>query len=467
MKSMRSTSVVALALVLVIALCNASDSSSLIHQKIDADPPNVDVSERFLSLPQSLEVSSEIFDNSCPVCDTDKLDVLDRFVKSTLFKYKRLIRNSSSFTRFRRALRRPLILRRYNKRVSAEAITFILRDTASHFSALADTAHVTQNSIPDSDFLSNIYAVLEEVATSSALFVSEVSNVLQGNDVVMAGVVATSVLSILVFFERFTLATMSTVTYSAMTEVVVPEMSIQGNMDAFSVDALDTVFSDVMTFLSARGDTSGLISAIGSITANISNLKDRLTQLHSKADVVSTGKSTTKAGSDTTMQFEAFAEVISLIDGMSFTVLSSVIGLAVAIPQVIGGIATHTVGLFQQHIETIVTLVNSTSSSSREMLDEKDKASAVSGETLYYQWCIKKNPLEMNDDPLPFPQISPCAYPLLIVTSPIWLPALLVFDLIYRIKNPPPSSASWSQVRCQMDALSCQNDALVASLPSL
>jgi hypothetical protein len=67
------------------------------------------------------------------------------------------------------------------------------------------------------------------------------------------------------------------------------------------VDA-DAVFSDVMTFLSARGDTSGLISAIGSVTANISNLKDRLIQLHSKADVVSTSESTTNAGSDTTMR---------------------------------------------------------------------------------------------------------------------------------------------------------------------
>jgi hypothetical protein len=133
------------------------------------------------------------------------------------------------------------------------------------------------------------------------------------------------------------------------------------------VDA-DAVFSDVVTFLSVRGDRSGLISAIGSVTANISNLKDRLIQLHPKADVVSSSESTTNAGSDTTMRLEAFAEVVSLIDGIVFTVLSSVISLAAAIPQVIGGLAIGTVGLFQQRVEAIVTLVNSTSSSSRETL---------------------------------------------------------------------------------------------------
>jgi hypothetical protein len=232
------------------------------------------------------------------------------------------------------------------------------------------------------------------------------------------------------------------------------------------VDA-DAVFSDVVTFLSVRGDRSGLISAIGSITANISNLKDRLIQLHSKADVVSTSESTTNAGSDTTMQLEAFAEVVSLMDGVSFTVLSSVISLAAAIPQVIGGLAIGTVGLFQQRVEAIVTLVNSTSSSSRETLEEKAIFSPVSGDTLHYLWCIQRNPLEMNDvEFIPSPQISPCAYPLLIVTSPIWLPALLVFVLIYRKNNPPPSSASWSQVQCRMDALSCQNGTCcVASEP--
>jgi hypothetical protein len=467
MMSMGSTRVVvALTLALVLALCDASDRSRLFHNQIDADPPSVDVSDRLLSLLQTLEVDSpELFDNSCPVCDTDKLDVLDRFVKSTLFKYKRLIRNSSSFTRFRRALRRPLIRRHYNKRVSAETITPILQDTASHFSALADTARVTQNSIPDSDSLTDVYSILAEVATSSALFVTEVSNVLQNNDATTAGIVATSVLSILGFFERFTLATISTVTYFATTEVVVPE-SVQGNVDIFSVDALDDVFSDVMTFLSARGDTSGLISAIGSATANISNLKDHLLQLHSQADAVSQSKSTADAGSDATMQFEAYAEVVSLMDGMSFTVLSSAIGLAAAIPPIIGGIATGTVGLFQQRIQAIVSLVDSTSSSSREMLEEKAISSAVSGDTLYYQWCIKKNPLEMNDDePIPNLQISPCAYPLLIVTSPIWLPALLIFLLLYWFNGR--RNTFWSQVQCPMDSLSCQNDALAASLPSL
>jgi hypothetical protein len=478
MMSMGSTHVVALALALVLALCDASDRSSLFHNQIDADPPSVDVSDRLLSLPLSLEVGGfETFD-SCPVCDTDKLDVLDRFVKSTLFKYKRLIRNSSSFTRFRRALRRPLIRRHYNKRVSAETITPILQDTASHFSALADTARVTQKSIPDSDSLTDVYAILAEVATSSALFVTEVSSILQNNDATAAGIVATSVLSILGFFERFTLATISTITYFATAEIVVPENSVQGNVDIFSVDALDDVLSDVMTFLSARGDTSGLISVIGSATANISNLKDRLLQLHSQADAVSQSKSTTDAGSDATMQFEAYAEVVSLMDGMSFTVLSSAIGLAVAIPPVIGRIATHTVGLFHKRITTLVTLVNSTSSSSHEMFDGEAKGSFVSGDTLFYRWCIKKFPPKDDEEcesPFICLQISPCVYPLLILTSPIWLPALLVFVLIYRINNPPvrpppvspPASASWNQVQCHMDALSCQNDALAASLPSL
>jgi hypothetical protein len=222
-----------------------------------------------------------------------------------------------------------------------------------------------------------------------------------------------------------------------------------------------------LTFLSVRGDRSGLITAIGIVDANMLNLNDRLVLLNSQSDEVWISNSITAAGSATT-QIEGVAPVVSLIDGIAFTVLSSVLNLAVAVPPVIGGIATHTVGLFQQRIETIVTLVNTTSSSSHEMFDEEARGSFVSGDTLFYRWCIKKYPPKQDEEcgcPLAYLEISPCAYPLLILTSPIWLPALLLFVLIYRKNNP--SSVSWSRVQCQMKTLSCQNDALAASLPSL
>jgi phage-related protein len=65
------------------------------------------------------------------------------------------------------------------------------------------------------------------------------------------------------------------------------------------------------------------------------------------------------AASDTAIEMEGLAEVVSLIDGIVFTVLSSVVGLAVAIPPVIGRIAADALGLIRQHIETIITIVTS------------------------------------------------------------------------------------------------------------
>jgi hypothetical protein len=391
------------------------------------------------------------------VCDTDKLDVLDRFVKSTLFKYKRLIRNSSSFTRLRLALRRPLVLRRYNKPVSAETIAPILQDTASHFAALADAARVLQKSaldaaLTDSAIVTDTCALLEKVATTSALLVTEVSSALTSKDSVTAGIVATGVLSVLGFFECFTLSATSTIAGCA-----VALAGVEGKLDTYSAVTLDAAFSDVLTFLSARGDSSGLISALGRQNAGMLQVNDLLLELRSKAYAVASG--------ETAIEVEGLAEVVSLIDGIAFTVLSSVIRLAVAIPPVIGGIATNTFGLFQQRVQTIVTLVNSTSSSSHVMFDEAAKGSSVSGDTLLLRWCFKKHPREESDDFTLELDVPPCAIPFLILTSPIWLPALLLFLIIYRLQNN--SSASWSQVQCRIDALSCQNDALAASLPSL
>jgi hypothetical protein len=127
--------------------------------------------------------------------------------------------------------------------------------------------------------------------------------------------------------------------------------SVEGKEDTFPAVTLDAVFSDVLTFLSARGDASGLISALGSPNASVLNVNDCLLELRPKAYSV--------AASDTALETEGLAEVVSLIDGIVFTVLSSVVGLAVAIPPVISRISADALGLIRQHIETIITLVTS------------------------------------------------------------------------------------------------------------
>jgi hypothetical protein len=455
------TGTIALAVAFLLATCDALDLPSRIQ--IDSDPDSADLSKHKASLRQVLAVDSpELFGNSCPVCDTYKLAELDRFVQSTLSKYKRHIRNSSSFTRFQRSLRRPLVLRLYNKPVSAETIAPILRDTASHFAALADVARVLQKSAldaapTDSAVVTDTCALLEKVATTSALLVTEVSSALTSKDSVTAGIVATGVLSVLGFFERFTLSATSTIAGCAVALAGNSVQSVEGKLDTYSAVTLDAAFSDVLTFLSARGDSSGLISALGRQNDGMLQVNDLLLELRSKAYPVASG--------ETTIEVEGIAEVVSLIDGIAFTVLSSVIRLAVVIPPVIGGIATNTFGLFQQRVQTIVTLVNSTSSSSHVMFDEAAKGSSVSGDTLLLRWCFKKHPREESDDFTLELDVPPCAIPFLILTSPIWLPALLLFLIIYRLQNN--SRASWSQVQCRIDALSCQNDALAASLPSL
>jgi hypothetical protein len=59
--------------------------------------------------------------------------------------------------------------------------------------------------------VADTYALLEDVAMSSALLVTEVSSVLTSKDSVMAGIVTTGVLSVLGFFERFTLPATSAI----------------------------------------------------------------------------------------------------------------------------------------------------------------------------------------------------------------------------------------------------------------
>jgi hypothetical protein len=83
--------------------------------------------------------------------------------------------------------------------------------------------------------------------------------------------------------------------------------SVEGKEDTFPAVTLDAVFSDVLTFLSARGDASGLISALGSPNASVLNVNDRLLELRSKAYSV--------AASETALETEGLAEVVSLIDG--------------------------------------------------------------------------------------------------------------------------------------------------------
>jgi hypothetical protein len=134
----------------------------------------------------------------------------DKLVQGILAKHSGLMAKSASFALLKRSLQTLRGRRQYNKKISKDSIVPMLQKSASHFDKFATKARtLTTTTDPQPSPLEqrHFFELLESVTNTSASVLSEIANVIQTADTVTAGLLTTSIVSILGCFERVNVRT--------------------------------------------------------------------------------------------------------------------------------------------------------------------------------------------------------------------------------------------------------------------
>jgi hypothetical protein len=197
-------------LTLLILTCSALDKP---RGQVDLLKGSLEIQKKFEALKSSVNAFHlPAPEGSCPVCKDDAIG--DGIVKRAVSKASRVIRRSSTFSDFSKASRTPLGRRHFRRKISADTITPIFLATGSRFAAVAASAkdlksNATKSHLGGESVEEDMFHLLEVVCNSSATVAFGIANAMGSAPTVTSGLVATSVMSLLGFFERVNLSTMS------------------------------------------------------------------------------------------------------------------------------------------------------------------------------------------------------------------------------------------------------------------
>lgn len=461
--------------------------------------------------------------NTCPVCDNDNgndaaKSMLSQASISTSVVAKRL-KQTSTWESFGRATRTRRGKRRYNQSVSStstDGIVSILTETGSHFAALANRARkqrrdakIASPSVSSSRMADDMLNVLEQLATTSATVANDMAGTLQdkrggSGSTATAGIVATTMLSLLTFLERVTLPSTSLLVdylQVAVNGEYIDRARIDANLatlrTSLSNNATLGVFGEAIRLLSAHRDddiSSGLLrTTLTKLTLSMSSLDNSLVQLvasvkDNKAIQDSKPDKTVGAVAAPFNGDELIVQVSGLITGIVLASVNAMQRIALdsldSSSRSSRNVLVSAAGLYVQVVESILnqalatinailTVARSSSSSSdytsRTTGGRGPSNVVVSGDTILYWICQAATDFEGE-------LFGPCSIlliPWIIVTSPVTLPLAIIIFLSRdtnalaqtRLSRTTGSSSNSS---CYQKALACQNQALSAALlPSI
>jgi hypothetical protein len=464
---------------LLIPICSALD---IPRGQVDLLKGSLEIQKKFEALKSTVDAFHlPTPEGSCPVCEEGAIG--DGIVKRALSKASRMIRRSSTFSDFSKASRTPLGRRHFRQKVSANTITPIFLATGSRFAALAASAkdlksnafksHLEGDSIED-----DMFHVLEVVCNSSATIAFDIANAMGSAPTVSSGLVATSVLSLLGFFERVNLSTMSVLVYYLSRLMGDNETNASALPILLSAELADGVFDEMLDFLASNGDMDA--SGLTSIAPESEAINNRLQQFISTADAFTARRS---CSVERPFAGNTMVKAANLISGNVLTIVSMVNSIALDIVPKIGVVAGSMLGLMLGSVDSILKQNLSVFNSIFGIFSTEAKRSSVSGETLLLLWCLSW--IDDNDGPPTddlndnggYVDVAFCfligLLPIAIITSPIWVPLLIIQSVISSIFNilgilfgtgRRSDSRAFS---CEMEAMTCYNEALAAALPRI
>jgi hypothetical protein len=149
----------------------------------------------------------------------------------------------------------------------------------------------------------------------------------------------------------------------------------------------------------------------------------------------------------------------------------------------IGVVAGSMLGLMLGSVDSILKQNLFVFNSIFVIFSTEAKRSSVSGDTLLLLWCLSGidnddgPPTDALNDNTNYVDVAVCVIigllPIAIITSPIWIPLLIIraaITSIFDILGSLFGTGRRSDIRacsCEMKALSCHNDALAAALPRI
>jgi hypothetical protein len=243
--------------------------------QVDLLKSSLEIQKKFEALKSSVDAFHQPApEGSCPVCKDDAIG--DGIVKRAVSKASRVIRRSSTFSDFSKASRTPLGRRHFRQKVSANTITPIFLATGSRFAAVAASAkdlkfNATKSHLGGGSVEEDMLHLLEVVCNSSATVAFDIANAMERAPTATSGLVATSVLSLLGFFERVNLSTMSVLVDYLSRLVGGNEPNTSALATPFSEESADDVFDEMLDFLATNGDkdASGLTTALASLETEL------------------------------------------------------------------------------------------------------------------------------------------------------------------------------------------------------
>jgi hypothetical protein len=169
----------------------------------------------------------------------------------------------------------------------------------------------------------------------------------------------------------------------------------------------------------------------------------------------------------------------NLISENELTIVSIVNSIALDVVPKIGVVAGSMLGLMLGSVDSILKQNLSVFNSIFGIFSTEVKRSSVSGDTLLLLWCLSgidnddRHPTDDLNDNTSYIDVAFCVLigllPIAIITSPIWVPLLIIqavissiFDILGCVFGTGQRSDSRA-FSCELEALACHNEALVAT----
>lgn len=363
------------------------------------------------------------------------------FIKTALAKAKSLTGEGSVFSSLKDALLASEA-GALGEEVSKETVLPILMTAGSQFTALVLSTQQMKSAVAVSadttKIVIAIFDLIEGIITAIADLIFQIIDLISSVATAVVGLIVGIIIAILNLIEDIILGIIAIIVNfinaiigRSSSSVATDSTSAKADKlrDILSAGAIGGVFSDVMEFLAAEGDESGLITVLSNSAADMSGIEDSVTAFVELADA--------EPSDVTTIQADTIVQILDLIVSIIASILNLVISIITSVLNLIVTIITDVLNLIVGIISAIINLIVSILSSILGIFTLQADSTAVPSQTS----------LIME-----------------ILATLLGLPINLIEVAVCALNLPACSNVSAEEVGCQMEAVTCENNALAAAV---
>jgi hypothetical protein len=422
-----------------LSSCAALDKPKRFLDKLDgADDINI----KFEALSEAIGLgqtpTGTTPTTTCPVvCDDDTTDMGP--IKTALTKLTRGVSKIS-------ALKQPLLKARQaqlKKPVSVETTVTTLTTAESHFAAIAKNAQEMKTATKFTEgptIAVDMFAILQDVSAIGAGLMSNMTSAVRASETKTVGLVSSVILSVLALIQGVFLSIIN-IFISFLNAIAGQTASFTTNTTETTklVDFLSSgsVFADVLSVLSTEKNAPALSAALTRARTPMAGLGGRLSSFLARA--ASSPNQVIVQSSRASVQGNTIDQILSLITGIITSILNLIVSIITSILNLIVGIIRAVISLIVGIIRAILDLIVSIINAILGLLSTR--AGSKSGQKVLAKGEVDKD--------------SP--------TLDVFF--LLAFQSLLCIVGP--NCLGSKQAKCQKEALTCQNNALSAAIPSV